>query len=174
MRALVRFIAAFSAVAVIAISLVAATPFARHGGTPWISIEYPANPFDASSRDAYLLVHAFHHGSPMESTVQGTAEGLVGGERKSVALRFETTTRPGVYALRKQWSDDGVWSLLISVTQHENNTAQALIELGSDGITSVRVPTRREREWTIPRPITAQEVEQSLQSRAARMAQVRR
>jgi len=174
MRTLVRFIAGFSAVAVIAISLVAATPFARHAGPPWISIEYPANPFDASSRHAYLLVHAYHHGSPMESTVHGTPEGLVGGERKSVALRFETTTRPGVYALRKQWSDDGVWSLLISVTQHENNTAQALIELGSDGITSVRVPTRREREWTIPRPITAQEVEQSLQSRAARMAQVRR
>jgi len=109
MRALVRFIAGFSAVAVIAITLVAAIPFARHAGPPWISIEYPANPFDASSRDGYLLVHAFHHGSPMESTVQGTAEGLVGGERKAVALRFETTTRPGVYALRKQWSDDGVW-----------------------------------------------------------------
>jgi len=174
MRSSVKAAVGFSAAAVLGIALVAATPFARHAGPPWISIEYPANPFDASSRDAYLLVHAFHHGSPMESTVQGTAEGLVGGERKSVALRFETTTRPGVYALRKQWSDDGVWSLLISVTQHENGAAQALVELGSDGITSVRVPTRREREWTVPRQITAQEVEQSLQSRVGRTAQARR
>jgi hypothetical protein len=52
--------------------------------------------------------------------------------------------------------------------------AQALVELGPDGVTSIRVPTRREREWTIPRAITAQEVEQSLQSRTPRTAQVRR
>src|SRR5919197_1933024 len=84
-------------------------------GPPWISIEYPANPLDASTRGAYLLVHAFHHQTPMASPVHGTAEGLVRGERKSISLRFDTTSRPGVYALRKQWSDDGVWSLVISV-----------------------------------------------------------
>ena len=174
MRTLVRAAVGLSTIAVLAVTLVGAMPSAHRAGPPWISIEYPANPFDASSRDAYLMVHAFHHRSPVESTVQGTAEGLVGGERKSIALKFETTSRPGVYALRKQWTDDGIWSLLISVTQHENGAAQALVELGSNGITSVRVPTRREREWTIPRPITAQEVEQSLQSRAERTAQARR
>ena len=174
MRSLVRASVGLSTAAILTVTVIAAAPLAHPAGPPWISIEYPANPFDASSRNAYLLVHAFHHGSPMESTVQGTAEGLVGGERKTITLSFETTSRPGVYALRKQWSDEGIWSLLISVTQHENGAAQALVELGSNGITSVRVPTRREREWTIPRPITAQEVEQSLQSRAERTAQARR
>src|SRR4051794_19525456 len=157
-------------------ALVSAAPAtASRLGPPWISIEYPANPLDASTRGAYLLVHAFHHGTPMQSPIHGTAEGLVSGERKSVVLRFDSTSRPGVYALRKQWGDDGIWSLLISVTQHDNDAAQALVELGLDGgITSVRVPTRRDREWTIPRPVTTQEVEQSLQSRATRTAQVRR
>src|SRR3954465_10467771 len=104
-------------------ALVAAAPSAgvRHAGPPWISIEYPANPLDASTRGAYLLVHAFHHGTPMQSPIHGTAEGLVSGERKSVVLRFDSTSRPGVYALRKQWGDDGIWSLLISVTQHDND-----------------------------------------------------
>ena len=145
-------------------------------GPPWISIEYPANPLDQSTRGAYLLVHAFHHGTPMQAPVRGTAEGLVNGERKSVTLRFETTTRPGVYALRKQWGDAGVWSLVISVVQGEEDSAQALVELAADGsISSVRVPTRREREWTIPRKITAQELEQSLQGRSAtRTAQTQR
>src|SRR5690349_21895699 len=153
-------------------ALVAAVPStaAHRAGPPWISIEYPANPLDPSTRGAYLLVHAFHHQLPISSPVRGTAEGLVGGERKSIVLRFDSTARPGVYALRKQWSDDGVWSLVISVVPHEDNIAQALVELGPDGVTSVRVPTRREREWTIPRPITAQEIEQSLQSRASRTA----
>lgn len=156
--------------------LVAAAPSvgAHRAGPPWISIEYPANPLDPTTRGAYLLVHAFHHQTPMESTVSGTAEGLVGGERKSIALRFESTGRVGVYALRKQWTDDGVWSLLISVNQHGADPAQALVELGAEGITAVRVPTTRQREWTVPRKVTAQEVEQSLQSRATRTAQAPR
>jgi hypothetical protein len=158
-------------------ALVAATPSSRThvSGPPWISIEYPANPLDPSTRGAFLLVHAFHHQIPVSGLVRGTAEGLVGGERKSIALRFDTTSRPGVFALRKQWSDDGVWSLVLSVVQHEDDVAQALVEIGADGgVTSIRVPTRREREWTIPRAITAQEVEQSLQSRTSRTAQTRR
>ena len=158
-----------------ALTVVAAAPSSRVSGPPWISIEYPANPLDGSTRGAYLLVHAFHHQIPTSSPVRGTAEGLVNGERKSIVLRFDSTSRPGVYALRKQWSDDGVWSLVISVVAHEDNIAQALVELSADGgISSVRVPTRREREWTIPRTITAQEIEQSLQSRAPRTGQAHR
>ncbi|HEY2374625.1 MAG TPA: hypothetical protein VGH98_01500 [Gemmatimonadaceae bacterium] len=159
------------------LAIVAATPSssARLAGPPWISIEYPANPLDPSTRGAYLLVHAFHHQIPISSPVRGTAEGVVNGERKSITLHFDTTSRPSVYALRKQWSDNGVWSPVISVAPHEDNIAQALIELSPDGgISSVRVPTRREREWTIPRLITAQEIEQSLQSRTPRTAQARR
>lgn len=158
-----------------ATALVAASPSSHRSGPPWISIEYPANPLDPSTRGAFLLVHAFHHQIPVAGLVRGTAEGIVSGERKSIALRFDTTSRPGVFALRKQWSDDGVWSLVLSVVQHEDDVAQALVELGPDGgVTSIRVPTRREREWTIPRTITAQEIEQSLQSRTPRTAQTRR
>jgi hypothetical protein len=176
MRSPLKLSLSLAAVAA-SVALVAAAPSAgtHHAGPPWISIEYPANALDPSTRGAYLLVHAFHHQIPMESEVSGTAEGLVGSERKSIALRFEKTGRTGVYALRKQWGDDGVWSLLISVGQREMDPAQALVELGADGsISSVRVPTTRQREWTIPRRITSQEIEQSLQSRATRTAQARR
>ena len=170
-------LAATGACALVAATLTAATAATRAAaGPPWISIEYPANPLDQSTRGAFLLVHAFHHSTPMQAPVRGTAEGIVSGERKSVALRFETTSRPGVYSLRKQWSDAGVWSLVIAVApQGEENQAQALVELGPDGaISAVRVPTRREREWVIPRKITSQEIEESLQSRATRTAQAPR
>jgi len=43
-------------------------------GPPWISIEYPVNPYDATTRDAFLVVHAFHHGVPTAFPVSGTAE----------------------------------------------------------------------------------------------------
>src|SRR2546426_1315168 len=48
-------------------------------GPPWISIELPVNPYDQSMRGAFLLVHAFHHQTPMGFIVTGTAEGIVNG-----------------------------------------------------------------------------------------------
>src|ERR687895_302195 len=101
-------------------------------GPPWISIEYPVNPFDRTTRGAHLLVHAYYHGTPIAYPVSGTAEGLVNGERRTITLRFETTSRTGVYALRRQWPSEGAWMLVISVTQGERDAAgvaQALVEL---------------------------------------------
>ena len=82
-------------------------------GPPWISIEYPVNPYDQATKDAYLVVHAFHHGTAMAVPVAGTAEGMVRGERKSVSLEFRATSRPGVYALKRQWPTEGTWTLVV-------------------------------------------------------------
>lgn len=151
-------------------SLLAVTAFA---GPPWISIETPANPYDSGSRDAYLLVHAFHHGTPVNFPVSGTAEGIVKGDRKTVSLEFKSTSRPGVYALRKQWSDDGVWTLVIGVTQGEGefNTAKAVVEIGADGqVASVRVPTRMSGVHRVPDVVKMADVEAALRARAGRVA----
>ena len=92
------------AIAACAIALAAAAP---SFGPPWISIETPPNPYDAASRGAFLVVHTFHHGDLVASGVTGTAEGIVAGSRRSVPLAFDTTSRKGSYALRKQWPSDG-------------------------------------------------------------------
>ena len=153
-------------------ALFATTAFVS-SGPPWISIEYPANPHDPGSRGAFLLVHAFHHGTPMAFPVSGTAEGLVNGARRTVSLEFRRTSRPGVYALHKQWSDDGVWTLVLAVSQGEEagNTAQAMVELGTDGaVASVTVPTRRDGPWFVPRGVAMADVERGLRARAGRVA----
>lgn len=145
----------------------AATPRLAHAGPPWISIELPANPFDAASRGAFLLVHAFHHGQEVAFPLSGTAEGLVKGERRSIPLRFERTSRSGVYALKKQWGDEGEWTLVLTVSQGKDDVAQALVQISGGGETvSVKVPTRQEGNWTIPRRITVAEIEGSLRERA--------
>src|SRR5215510_8677616 len=126
-------------------SFLALTAFAKVG-PPWISIEYPANPYDSASRGAFLLVHAFHHGTPVNFPVSGTAEGLVDGTRRTISLEFKSTSRPGVYALNKQWPSEGVWTLVVGVTQGDGdfNTARAVVELSSEGrVVNVNVPTRR-------------------------------
>src|SRR5207245_1757935 len=83
-----------------------APAFAVKGPT-WISIELPVNPYDKSTRDAFLLVPSFHHGTAMGFIVTGTAEGVVNGERRSLKLDFAGTSREGVYALKRTWPTEG-------------------------------------------------------------------
>ena len=153
-------------------SLIAATAFTKLG-PPWISIESPANPYDSGSRGAFLLVHAFHHGTPVSFPVSGTAEGIVAGERRTISLEFKNTSRPGVYSLYKQWPSEGVWTLVVGVTQGEGefNTAKAVVELGSNGqVASVTVPTRMQNNYLVPAPVKMSDVDSDLKARAARLA----
>ncbi|HKG90509.1 MAG TPA: hypothetical protein VKA84_01380 [Gemmatimonadaceae bacterium] len=158
---------------VAALAAVPAAAAVAYAGPPYVSIELPANPFDRASRGAFLLVHAFHHGEEMAFPVAGTAEGIVDGQRRTVQLQFEKTSRQGVYALRKQWADEGTWTLVISVTQGPSagNTATALVEIGENGMVAVRVPTQRNREgWDIPKQVTSAEVDAALRARVAKLA----
>lgn len=153
-------------------SLFVATAFVS-SGPPWISIEYPGNPYDQESRDAYLYVHTFHHGTPVPNPVSGTAEGLVAGARRTISLEFRTTRRPGVFALRQQWPSDGVWTLVIGATQGEgeSNTAWAVVELGTNGqVAAVTVPTRRTNNYVVPAPVQMANVEAGLRARTGLVA----
>jgi len=134
-------------------------------GPPWISIEYPINPHDQSMRGAFLLVHTFHHAEAIAFSVEGTAEGIVNGERRTVKLDFAETSRTGVYSLRRQWPTDGVWTLVIKAG------ATAVVEIGNGGeIASVRVPSRQERGWTIPTDVSMDDIDKALRARAGALA----
>ena len=153
----------------LAAGLTSATPVsAWPQGPPWVSIEIPANPWDQTTRGAYLLVHVFHHGLPMQTEPTGVAEGVVNGQRRSVPLTFEKASRPGVYALRNLWGGAGRWVLVITVNQgaHEGegeDIAQAVVEVSEDGsVSAVRVPTRAERGQAFPRRVTQAEIDAAL------------
>jgi hypothetical protein len=166
---------ALGALAAVLVAPATDTPV-RHSaaaGPPWISIEYPVNPHDATTRDALLLVHAFHHGTPMQFPVSGTAEGIVDGKRQSVTLAFTRTSRTGVYALRRQWAAEGTWTLLISVRQSDRDldVATAVVELSPSGdVAAVQVPVRRQGQWSIPGLVRTADIEARLQQRAAALA----
>lgn len=136
-------------------------------GPPWISIEHPVNPYDQTTRGAYLVVHAFHHGTPTGFPVSGTAEGLVNGQRRTVKLDFKATSRTGAYALTKQWPSEGTWSLVITVAQGPEDGVSAIVDIGTTGdVARVQVPTRRQDSHTIPAKVSMNEVEASLRARA--------
>jgi|SRR5687768_17448861 len=155
-----------AALALATLTVAAAAPAPL--GPPWISIEYPPSPYDASTRDAYLLVHTFHHGTPIGAPVTGKAEGIVAGERRSVALKFGGTSRTGVYALNKQWSSEGTWVLFITANQGPNDDVTAVVELAANGqVAAVRVPTEQKGSWKIPSDVSDAERESILKSRMA-------
>lgn len=135
-------------------------------GPPWISIELPANPWDRETRNAFLVVHAFHHGTPLPLPLTGTAEGIVDGTRRSVPLTFEKTSRQGAYAMKNTWGNAGRWVLVITVTQgNHDDIAQAVVRIDNGQVIGVQVPTRQQREGSFPRRITQQEIEAALNGR---------
>jgi hypothetical protein len=150
--------------------LIAGTVLARPAlakWPPWLSIEAPVNPFDPATRDAVLLVHTMvHDGTTKVSDLTGSAEGLMDGARRSVALRFTPTGKPGVYAVRRQWPSGGAWVLRITLLNHTT----ALVTLGPSGdVAAVNVPTRTESDgMKIPRAVAAREVDSTLYAAARR------
>jgi hypothetical protein len=158
-------ITAFRRTAAIAASALMLTAAATSFGPPWISIETPPNPFDQSTRGAFLVVHTFHHGDAVASGVAGSAEGIVAGNRRSIPLAFDTTSRRGTYALRKQWPNDGTWMLVIN-TGGRAQGITALVDLGPQGdVAGVRVPTRRNGQWEVPQQVTDRDIDAALEAR---------
>jgi hypothetical protein len=155
-----------AALALLTLTITAAAPTPL--GPPWISIEYPPSPYDATTREAFLLVHTFHHGTPIVAPVTGKAEGIVSGERRSVSLKFGGTSRTGVYSLNKQWSSEGTWVLFITANQGPNDDVTAVVELSADGqVVAVRVPTERRGTWKVPADVSSGERESILKARLA-------
>ncbi len=132
---------------------------------PWLSIETPVNPFDPATRGAVLLVHCrTREGVVKVSDVSGSAEGIENGRRQSIALRFEATPLPGVFALRRQWPEKGDWLIRVSL---ERTTAIVTLDSAGD-VASVRVPTELVQGQPLPRAVGAREIDSTLALSARR------
>ena len=137
-------------------------------GPPWISIEYPANPYDRTSQGAFLTVRTYHHGDFQSKTVTGRAEGVVNGKRESMALDIRPGSQPGMYVVRWQRPATGRWVLVITSGTQGVAEATAVVEIGANGgIAGVTVPTRNAGNgWITPRAVGASEIDALLNGRA--------
>ena len=138
-------------------------------GGPWISVESPANPYDQATRGSLMLVHTFHHGAKVDMPLVGRAEGLVDGQRKSVALTLTKGSEVGTHGVRNEWGAKGTWTVLLTATQAEPNASiQAVVDINADGsVGKVVVPNNGGRS----RLMSAAEIDQGLRERvSARVA----
>jgi hypothetical protein len=142
-----------------------------HAGPPWISVELPANPHHASTRDATLLVRAYHHSTLLNAPVSGLAEGIVDGKRVSLPLELRPTNQPGVFAVKTPLPRGGTWIMAITLTESKTATATALVTVDTRGrIVAVDVPHTRTRDgWMVPRRVEKGDIERALN--AAHVAQ---
>lgn len=156
-------------VAAFAVALVASTAAftvpSMFKWPPWISIESPVNPYDPGARGAAMLVHvAFREGQSQLSDLRGTAEGIVGGARRSIPLRFEETGRPSTFALRRQWPSEGTWMVRLVVRE-----TTALVTLDRAGnVLAARVPTARRGREELPRAVESREIDSTLVAASSR------
>ena len=150
-----------------ALTIGAVTP--ALAGPPWISAEYPSNPFHADTRGSLMLVHTFHHGMARQFPMTAVAEGLVKGRRQSVQLQVTQTYREGVYAVRGNLPKDGNWVLVVTMNDTDTNTKANLLASmnGSGEILAVNVPHDLKNGWIVPRPATNAEINAALQSAVA-------
>jgi hypothetical protein len=152
----------------LAIALTLSASSSALAGPPWIAIEYPANPFDATSRGAFLTVRTYHHGQFQSKTVTGTAEGVVDGKRESMALDIRPGSQPGMYVVRWQRPAAGRWVLVINSGSAGVTEATAVVEISPSGsVAGVTVPTRSiGNGWISPRAVAISEIDALLQGRA--------
>jgi hypothetical protein len=101
-----------------------------------LSVEIPPPSSDSQLKEAVLLVRAYGCHQPSEAALSATAEGIVGGQRKSVPLEL-TSIEKGVYAIKRQWPAEGAWVLAITGT-YLGRTSSALVELGPGGEVQAR------------------------------------
>ena len=143
----------------VAAAIGAAKPAAHFKSPAWLSVESPVSPYDPTTRGAALLVHArLVDGNACLTDLSGSAEGLVNGARRSIALRFDSLPQPNTFGVRRQWPAEGTWLLRISLRE-----TTALVSLDPAGnVTGARVPTEKTRDIPLPRAVNAREIDSLL------------
>jgi hypothetical protein len=96
---------------------------------------------------------------PAKSQIAASAEGMVKGERRSVALKvLSSASKPGVYAVYQSWPAGGDWVVSLKGACAGAN-AGAIVPIGPNGFV-------RESTKFLPRAATSAEIDASLKALA--------
>jgi|SRR6266536_3680607 len=137
----------------IAVCIVAAWALAE-GFT--FTIGSPVAAQDFRAKVAAFVFRTEGCADPAKSQISGTAEGLVKGVRRSVALKVTAMSTAGVYAVYHNWPAEGEWVVNLKGTCRDAN-AGAIVPIGPKGFI-------RESSKFFPRPATDAEIETSLKA----------
>lgn len=105
-------------------------------------------------KDVGMAVRAEHCADLSKVQITGTAEGIVNGMRRSMALRLVPSSTAGAFAVSHDWPLEGTW--VVSLTGRCGSAiASAIVPIGPNGFL-------RETSKFFPRAAKAAEVEAAL------------
>lgn len=120
------------------------------------NIAGPVAAQDFHAKGAAFVFRTQNCAEPAKADISGTAEGLVKGARRSVALKIMPMGKPGVYAVYQEWPAEGNWVVNLKGTCADSS-AGAIVPVGAKGFI-------RESSKFFPHPATDAEIDAALKA----------
>ena len=120
------------------------------------TIGSPVASQDFQMKSAAFVFRTEGCAEPAKSQIGASAEGVVKGARRSVALKVVTSAKPGVYAVYQMWPAEGDWVVSLKGTCAGAN-AGAIVPIRANSFV-------RESAKFFPRPATDIEVDAALKA----------
>lgn len=139
----------------LAVAVFTFAALARADGFTFV-VGSPVAAQDFAVKSAAFALRTEGCADPAKLQVSGTAEGLVNGMRRSIALRILPASRPGVYAVFQTWPPEGHWVASLKGTCG-SASAGAIVPIGPRGFI-------RESSRLFPRLASDAEIEASLKT----------
>jgi len=87
-----------------------------------------------------LVVRTYQCGTPSSLSLEGAAEGLVGGQRRTITLEITRAAEPGVFNVTRQWPAEGQWALVFTVAGGHAVSTLVTLEPGA----SIRIAAQKQ------------------------------
>jgi hypothetical protein len=88
---------------------------------------------EAKKLNAVVTIEATGCHDPALAKLTATAIGVVNGERREIPLNLEALSKPGMFALTRQWPKDGRWVIRVEATNGTQFT-NSLVPIGPEGV----------------------------------------
>jgi hypothetical protein len=122
---MVRLIFVTCALATLALGMAEKDGFSFEIGSPVASQDF-------RTKTSAFVFRTQGCADPAKPRIEGSAEGLVNGMRRSVVLKMTALNRPGVYAVEQNWPMEGTWVVNLKGACADAN-AGAVVPIGPHG-----------------------------------------
>ena len=117
----------------LAAAVVAAFASQLWAGGFWLQLGNPEANTEARNANAVLVIKAVGCHDPATAKVSARAVGTVDGKRQVIPLKLTALGEPGVFALARQWPEQGKWVIALTGKNGEQFT-NTLVSAGPSGI----------------------------------------
>ena len=117
----------------VALAVLALAAQAQAGGF-WLALGNPEASNEARALNAAVTVRAIGCADPASNAkITGNAIGIVEGRRQTIPLKLTAMRDPGLFAVTKQWPDQGRW-IIQFVGRSGTAVTTTLAAIGPDGV----------------------------------------